>query len=162
MHPHHRLPRRPCSVHDDQRATAGWVDWYNPRRLRRSPHYFGPHRDRFGPAQAEVGGADGKEEPPPLPPPSCPALLFWRNPARVSPHCPQVFGIDALRTHPGRMWLIGLGASSSAHAQATGRSIVVGDIARTCSIIPGSVPVALPVQRLPRIACPASPESLTC
>ena len=36
MHPHHRLPQRPLqdkTLADVEYATAGWVDWYNNRRL---------------------------------------------------------------------------------------------------------------------------------
>ena len=34
VHPHHRLPRRALkTIADVEYATAGWVDWYNNRRL---------------------------------------------------------------------------------------------------------------------------------
>jgi hypothetical protein len=37
VHPHHGLPRRPYkTIADVEYATAGWVDWYNRRRLHGS------------------------------------------------------------------------------------------------------------------------------
>jgi transposase InsO family protein len=37
MHPHRRLPPWPYKIPVDvEFATAGWFDWYNPRRLHSS------------------------------------------------------------------------------------------------------------------------------
>jgi hypothetical protein len=70
QHPHHRLPRRPLeTLADVEYATAGWVDWYDHRRLHSTLGMIPPvecEQAHYGPSTPKTASHEDGRKPVPL------------------------------------------------------------------------------------------------